>query len=139
MGRTQTLMFQGITIVGQEVILLSGHLFCNWWLQLELDTVRINNPRQRHLCLFVTSKFCNEFIGINKLLFSSCKFDHLPTSCIPILYILLGTNCMLSVSVFLVSKTVSHDLGAQSHLHPFADGLFLALSVLGFYFLLSLC
>lgn len=89
--------------------------------------------------LIVTSKFCNKFIGINKLLFSPCKVDHLPASCIPILYILLGTNCVLSVSVLLLSKTVSHDLGAQSHLHPFADGLFLALSVLGVYFLLSLC
>lgn len=132
-------MFQGITIVNQEVILLSGHLFCNWWLQLEPDTDRTNNPWQRHLWLFVISKSCMEFIEINKLLFSSCKFDHLPTSCIPILYILLGTDCVLSVSVFLLSKTLSHDFGAQSHLHPFADGLFLALSVLGFYFLLSLC
>lgn len=132
-------MFQGITTVGQEVIFLSGPLFCNWCRQLEPDTVTINNPQQRHLWLFVTSKFCSGFIGINKLLFSSCKFDCLPTSCIPILYILLGTNCMLSVSVFLLSKTVSHDLGAQSHLHPLADGLFLVLSVLGVYFLLSLC
>lgn len=105
------LLFQGNAIVGQEVILLSDHLFCNWWLQQRLDTVRINIPQQRHLCLFVTSKFCNEFIGINNLLFCSCKFNHLPTSCIPILYFLLGTNYLLSVSMFLLSKPVSHDLG----------------------------
>jgi len=83
--------------------------------------------------------FCNEFIEINKLLFSSCKFDHLLSSCIPILYILFGTTCVILVSVFLLSKIVSHDLEAQQHLHPSADGLFLAVSVLGFYFLLSLC
>lgn len=42
-------MFQGMTIVYLEAILLLGHLFCYWWLQLELDTLRINNPWQRHL------------------------------------------------------------------------------------------
>lgn len=49
MGKTQTLMFQGIMLVCQEAILLLGHLFYSWWLQLELDTLRINNSWQRHL------------------------------------------------------------------------------------------
>lgn len=46
---------------------------------------------------------------------------------------------LLAFSQVLCFCFPSSDLGAQSHLHPFADVPFLAVSVLRVYFLLSLC